>query len=115
MTEALRPVLVLFFIRKGKQSHARENSVKLINSLARNALNYTLAVSLGHVKALIEHSSSMTHCAIPPSEKLKGGIEPGGFRISVGLEEPDAPIKEMVMGLRRYKESPPTHRPGGQV
>ena len=30
------------FIRKGKQSHARENSVKLINSLARNALNYTL-------------------------------------------------------------------------
>jgi methionine-gamma-lyase len=46
-----------------------------------------LAVSLGHTKTLIENPYAMTHAAVPEERKLALGIEPGGIRLAVGLED----------------------------
>jgi cystathionine beta-lyase/cystathionine gamma-synthase len=95
------PASLLYFVLKGTPSEARDKGARLMNDLAKHALTYTLAVSLGHCKTLIEHPSSMTHSAISPEDQLKAGIDPGGVRLAVGLEEPDALIEEMSAALEK--------------
>jgi cystathionine beta-lyase/cystathionine gamma-synthase len=80
---------MIYFLLKdaevdGKQSPKVE---KFIDYLADHAYCVTLAVSLGAIKTLIENPYSMTHAALPEDEKRKTGMEPGGIRLSVGLED----------------------------
>ncbi len=93
------PGALLHFILKGSPQEAKKKGVKLIDWLAKNSICYTLAVSLGCVKTLIEHPSSMTHSAIPLEEQLTAGIQPGGIRLSIGLEDPKMLKEEMEKGL----------------
>lgn len=93
------PSSILYFVLKGSPDEARIRGAKLMNWLAQNALSYTLAVSLGHCKTLIEHPSSMTHSAIKLEDQLCAGIDPGGVRVACGLEEPKMLIEEMEKGL----------------
>lgn len=95
------PGPLLYFILKGKPEEAKKKGSKLIDWLAKNSVTYTLAVSLGCVKTLIEHPSSMTHSAIPLEEQIKGGIEPGGIRLSVGLEDVAMLKEELTRGLEQ--------------
>lgn len=97
------PSSILYFVLKGKPEEARAKGAKLMNWLAEKALSYTLAVSLGYCKTLIEHPSSMTHSAISPEDQLKAGIDPGGVRLSIGLEEPAILIEEMEKGLTQIQ------------
>ena len=78
---------------------ARGKGSKLMNHLAQNSFCITLAVSLGWVKTLIEHPSSMTHAAVPPEKQAEAGIDTGGIRISVGLENCDDIINDLEEGL----------------
>lgn len=94
------PSSILYFVLKGKPEEAKQKGSKLMDWLAKNALSYTLAVSLGHCKTLIEHPSSMSHSAISPEDQVKAGIDPGGVRCAVGLEEPGILIEEMDRGLK---------------
>lgn len=89
------PGNLLYFILKGDPKKAKAKGSKFINWLAKNSLCYTLAVSLGCVKTLIEQPSTMTHAAIPVEEQVKAGIAPGGIRIAVGLEEPEMLIQDL--------------------
>jgi cystathionine beta-lyase/cystathionine gamma-synthase len=41
----------------------------------------------------------MTHSSIPPEEQLKRGIDPGGIRLSVGLEKPEDIIYDLRKAL----------------
>ncbi len=93
------PASLFYFVLKGKPEEARKKGEKLINHLAKHSLTYTLAVSLGHTKTLIEHPASMTHSAISADEQVKAGIDPGGVRVACGLEEPSALIEEMSDAL----------------
>jgi cystathionine beta-lyase/cystathionine gamma-synthase len=68
----------------GKQSPRVE---RFIDYLADHAYSITLAVSLGYIKTLVENAYSMTHAAMPEEEKRRMGMEPGGIRLSVGLED----------------------------
>lgn len=86
---------IIYFVLKGSPEEAKAKGVKLIDWLAKNSICYTLAVSLGCIKTLIEHPSSMTHAAIPLEEQIKGGLEPGGIRIAIGLEEPEMLIEDL--------------------
>ena len=47
----------------------------------------TLAVSLGQIKTLVEIPFSVTHSGLSAEEKLQTGTDPGGIRISFGLED----------------------------
>ncbi len=83
------PGNMIYFLLKdaevdGKQSPKVE---KFINYIADHSYCITLAVSLGYMKTLVENAYSMTHQAMPEEEKRKMGMEPGGIRLSVGLED----------------------------
>ncbi len=59
----------------------------------------TLATSLGGVETIIQHSASMTHAAIPREERLKAGISDGLLRLSVGIEDVDDIIADIIQAL----------------
>jgi methionine-gamma-lyase len=73
----------------------------LINLLAKNAYTITLAVSLGNIRTLVEHPGSMTHAAIPGAEQLKKGIDPGGMRLSIGLEKVEDILRDLQEALNQ--------------
>ncbi len=58
-----------------------------------------LAVSLGGSETLICHSASTTHYAVPPEQRLAGGITDGTVRLSVGLEHVDDLIADLAQAL----------------
>jgi cystathionine beta-lyase/cystathionine gamma-synthase len=84
------PGSLIYFVLKGSTaSESKENGRKFINHVANNAYTMTLAVSLGHTRTLIEHPASMTHSMIPPEKLFETGINPGGIRIAIGIEDPN--------------------------
>lgn len=94
------PGTLLYFIPKGKSPVDRKRRAdRLVNYIAKQSYTITLAVSLGAIRTLVEHPGSMTHSSIPPEEQLKRGIDPGGIRLSVGLEKADDIIHDLRMAL----------------
>ena len=80
------PGFVLYFTLK-KNAADNQKAEALVDYLAEHSYTITLAVSLGQIKTLIENPYAMTHAALPEAEKRAKGIEPGGIRLSVGLED----------------------------
>lgn len=96
------PGCLLGFSLKGDSPTVRkEKGEAFIDFIAKNAYSITLAVSLGNVRSLIEHPSSMTHAAIPIEEQISKGIDPGGIRLSVGLEH----AEDLMLDLSRALDS----------
>lgn len=59
----------------------------------------TLAVSLGDVATLVQHSASMTHASVPPDRRRAAGIRDGLLRMSVGLERPADLVDDLGRAL----------------
>jgi methionine-gamma-lyase len=98
------PGSILYFILKGNTPRTRHaRGEKFINNIAKEAYSITLAVSLGHIRTLIEHPSSMTHSAIPLSEQVRSGLDPGGIRLSIGLEKTSDIIHDLAKALDKVK------------
>jgi len=92
------PGTLLYFIPKGKTAlERRRKADRVVNFIAKHSYTITLAVSLGTIRTLVEHPGSMTHSSIPPEEQLKRGIDPGGIRLSFGLEK----AEDIIYDLRR--------------
>jgi methionine-gamma-lyase len=90
------PGSLIFFVLKGSTPiESKENGRKFINYVAHNAYTMTLAVSLGHTRTLIEHPASMTHSMIPPDKLFESGIDPGGVRLAIGIED----VNDILMDL----------------
>jgi cystathionine beta-lyase/cystathionine gamma-synthase len=84
------PGSMLYFELKGCDAtpkSAAEATERFVDHIAEKAYTITLAVSLGSIKTLIENPFSMTHAAVPEEEKLRTGVQPGGIRLSLGLED----------------------------
>ncbi|HEX6045412.1 MAG TPA: PLP-dependent aspartate aminotransferase family protein [Pyrinomonadaceae bacterium] len=81
------PGSMVYFVLKGDEASANEAADRFMDYIARHAYSITLAVSLGQVRTLIEEPYSMTHAALPAEVKHARGMEPGGIRLSVGLED----------------------------
>ncbi len=97
------PGSMLYFVIKGKPAAASKSGSVIIDHLAEKSLVITLAVSLGMIKTLIEHPSSMTHAAIPINEQEKFGIDPGGIRLSMGIEDACDIICDLENALKLIK------------
>jgi cystathionine beta-lyase/cystathionine gamma-synthase len=82
-----------------------------IDYIAEQAYTITLAVSLGQIKTLIENPYSMTHAALPEEEKLARGIEPGGIRLSIGLEDWQDIIEDLGRALDAVSGLCPAKKP----
>lgn len=80
------PGSMLYFQLK-EENGGNEAAEKFIDFIAEHAYTITLAVSLGQIRTLIENPFSMTHSALPVEQKVAKGIEPGGIRLSLGLED----------------------------
>lgn len=93
------PGTMIYFNLEGDADEVRARGARLMDVLEKEGLTTTLAVSLGQIRTLIEHPASMTHAALPPEDQLKAGVEPGGIRISIGLEHPDDIIADFERAL----------------
>lgn len=60
---------------------------------------FSLAESLGGVESLINHPASMTHASIPREERIKNGLSDSLIRLSVGIEDADDLIEDLVKAI----------------
>lgn len=91
------PGSLIYFVLKGKTpKETKENGKKLMDYIAQNAYTMTLAVSLGHTRTLIEHPASMTHSVIPDDKLEERGIDAGGVRLAIGIEN----VNDVLMDLK---------------
>jgi methionine-gamma-lyase len=92
-------IIIYFTLRGSSLEDSKKRGEAMMDHIAQNAYSITLAVSLGQVRTLIEHPGSMTHASYPASEQIKLGIEPGGIRLAVGIENPADVIKDLESSL----------------
>jgi cystathionine beta-lyase/cystathionine gamma-synthase len=95
------PGILIYFLLRGDGEEVKLRGAKLMDTLASSALTVTLAVSLGQVRTLIEHPASMTHAPIPAEAQAEAGIDPGGIRLSMGLE----PAGDIINDLKKALDS----------
>lgn len=94
------PGTLMYFAPKAKNpTDELKKADNLVNYIARHSYTMTLAVSLGNIRTLIEHPGSMTHSSIPPEEQARRGIDPGGIRLSIGLEKAEDIISDLRAAL----------------
>ncbi len=95
------PGFMIYFTLKGKDpEQSKLAGESMMNYLAQNAYAITLAVSLGQLRTLIEHPGSMTHMSYPATEQMSMGIDPGGIRLAVGIENPQDIIADLDAALK---------------
>jgi cystathionine beta-lyase/cystathionine gamma-synthase len=95
------PGTLIYFVLKGVSPAAsKENGRKFMDYIADKAYTMNLAVSLGHTRTLIEHPASMTHSVVPPEKLNERGIDAGGVRLAIGLENVDDIISDLNDALK---------------
>jgi cystathionine gamma-lyase len=62
---------------------------------------FTVAESLGGVESLIEHPAIMTHASVPPETRKKLGIDDGFIRLSVGIENGQDLVDDLLQALAK--------------
>jgi methionine-gamma-lyase len=100
------PGSVLYFALQ-EPGTGNQRAEAFIDYLAEHSYTITLAVSLGQIKTLIENPYGMTHASLPEEEKLARGIEPGGIRLSVGLEDRQDIIEDLKQALDYVSDMAP--------
>ncbi|MBI4811270.1 MAG: PLP-dependent transferase [Ignavibacteriales bacterium] len=60
-----------------------------------------LAESLGGVETLISHPATMTHASVPREQRQKIGITDGLVRLSVGLEDVNDIISDLLQSFKK--------------
>ena len=98
-TGTFAPGSMIAFRLAGDDHAACSRGARFMDALARDALTVTLAVSLGQIRTLIEHPASMTHSTVPVAQQPSYGIDPGGIRLSLGLEPADDILRDLESGL----------------
>ncbi|MGH1413445.1 MAG: trans-sulfuration enzyme family protein [Pelagimonas sp.] len=74
------------------------------NAFTAAASELAFAPTLGDVGTTISHPNSSSHRNISEDERLGNGITEGFFRVSVGLEDPDALIAAFDKGLEAARK-----------
>ena len=73
----------------------QEAAFKLSDSLAV----ILISNNLGDAKSLITHPRTTTHARLTEEIRLETGVTPGLLRLSVGLEDADDLIADLMYGL----------------
>lgn len=79
------------------KGNSLKDAVKIVSSMSY----FTLAESLGGVESLCSHPSTMTHAAIPKTEREKTGIIDSLIRLSVGIEDIEDLIRDLDTSLNK--------------
>ena len=59
-----------------------------------------MAESLGGIESLVNHPVTMSHASIPEQERLKIGITDSLVRLSVGIED----IEDLLADILEYRK-----------
>lgn len=59
-----------------------------------------ISPNLGDSRSIATHPASSTHCKLSEEERLKAGITPGLIRISIGLENQDDILEDILQALK---------------
>jgi cystathionine beta-lyase/cystathionine gamma-synthase len=62
---------------------------------------FALAESLGGVESLVCHPATMTHASVPPADRQRIGITDGLVRLSVGVEDVEDLVRDVLAALDR--------------
>jgi cystathionine beta-lyase/cystathionine gamma-synthase len=92
------PGHMIYFILKtaSNEDHLGGTFIDLV---AENSYSITMAVSLGQIKTLIEHPFSMTHSALSARVESSHLVDPGGVRLSIGLESAQDIMHDLTEAL----------------
>lgn len=74
---------------------SQEASFKLLNALGI----FLISNNLGDAKSIATPPASTTHQRLPADQKAHLGITPGLIRLSVGLEDPDDLLRDLLAAL----------------
>lgn len=83
----------------GMVSFELDGTIDEVTSFVSGRTYFTLAESLGGVKALISHPARMTHASIPPDQRAALGLSDSLIRLSPGLEHPEDLVEDVLHGL----------------
>lgn len=72
-----------------------------VEAVATGLALFTLAESLGGVESLIAHPATMTHAAMDPEARRQAGIDDSLLRLSVGIEDADDLVRDLLHALDR--------------
>ena len=82
--------MVSFDVTAGKEAAFRVLNALEVISISNN---------LGDAKSIATHPATTTHQRLPDAQKVALGITPGLIRLSVGLEDADDLIADLMAGL----------------
>lgn len=82
--------LIAFEVEGGKEGAFRLAGALDIVKISNN---------LGDAKSLVTHPSTTTHQRLSEEQRLGFGITPGMLRLSIGLEDPDDLIEDVLQAL----------------
>ena len=82
--------LIAFEVEGGKEGAFRVAGALDIVKISNN---------LGDAKSLITHPSTTTHQRLSEEQRLGFGITPGMLRLSIGLEDPDDLVEDLLRAL----------------
>lgn len=77
----------------------KNDDMATANKILSSTQLFALAESLGGVESLIGHPASMTHASIPREERLKTGLVDSLIRLSVGVEDADDLIDDLMQAM----------------
>ena len=73
--------------------------IKYAQKFLNNLKMCSLSANLGDTRTIVTHPASSTHSKLPKEDLLKVGITEGLIRVSVGLENSDDIINDLIQAL----------------
>ena len=77
----------------------KSNDIKDTFKVLEKLKIFTLAESLGGVESLSGHPASMTHASIPKAEREKSGLSDSLIRLSIGIEDSEDLIQDLIQAI----------------
>lgn len=75
------------------------DSLDTTRRLLENCKLAAFAVSLGGVESIISYPARMSHAAVPKEERERKGISDNLVRLSVGLEDPEDLLADLIQAM----------------
>lgn len=85
----------------GMVSFRIRGGLEEVKAFAGALEHFSLAESLGGVESLVAHPATMTHASMSPAAKARAGIDDSLIRLSVGIEDPEDLVQDILRALDR--------------
>jgi cystathionine gamma-synthase/cystathionine gamma-lyase len=99
----------------GMVSFELNGTIEEVVEFVSSRTYFTLAESLGGVKALLCHPATMTHASIPAAARADVGLSDTLIRLSPGCENSKDLVNDLLEGLEEVAESRSKSRSGKKV